>query len=150
MLDRNGIEIRTGDFVRISNAYYKTDNGVYFVEYSPGDPTWSGMDHALQKVKRNGEISTAKYRHAFWPLESFCSDHIKNALADDWNREHAEIEIISGIDRTAIIAHFTEEANNHDEQAKEYGWRWGENSEWAVKYRTYATHYRNVVKRISA
>ena len=30
MRDRNGIEIKSGDVVRISNAYFKNDNGLYF------------------------------------------------------------------------------------------------------------------------
>lgn len=28
MLDKNGIEIKTGDIVRITGAYFKTDNAV--------------------------------------------------------------------------------------------------------------------------
>ena len=42
MLDKNGVEIKTGDIVEISGAYFKNDNGLYFVTHSPGDPTWSG------------------------------------------------------------------------------------------------------------
>ena len=38
MLDKNGIEIKTGDVVEITGAYFKNDNGLYFVERSAGDP----------------------------------------------------------------------------------------------------------------
>ena len=36
MLDKNGIEIKTGDVVEITGAYFKNDNGFYYVEHSAG------------------------------------------------------------------------------------------------------------------
>lgn len=33
MFDKNGHEIKTGDIVEITGAYFKNDNGLYFVEY---------------------------------------------------------------------------------------------------------------------
>lgn len=68
MLDKNGIEIKTGDVVRITGAYFKTDNALYFVEHSDGDPDWCGKDHCLLKIKRNGELSKAKNAVCFWPI----------------------------------------------------------------------------------
>ena len=35
MLDKNGKEMVTGCVVEIKNAYFKTDNGLYFIEKSP-------------------------------------------------------------------------------------------------------------------
>ena len=49
MLDKNGVEIRTGCIVEITGAYFKNDNGLYFVQRSPGDPSWSGSDYCLKK-----------------------------------------------------------------------------------------------------
>ena len=38
MVDKNGVEMKTGDIVRVSGAYFKNDNGLWFIERSPGDP----------------------------------------------------------------------------------------------------------------
>ena len=57
MTDKNGVEIKTGMVVRISGAYFKKDNGLYYVDSSPGDPSWCGKDHCLRKITRKGEIS---------------------------------------------------------------------------------------------
>ena len=55
MLDKNGIEIKTGDIVEITGAYFKNDNGLYYVEHSAGDPDWSGSDHSLRKISKRGK-----------------------------------------------------------------------------------------------
>ena len=34
MLDKNGMEIKTGMVVEIKDAFFKNDNGLYFVEHS--------------------------------------------------------------------------------------------------------------------
>ena len=60
MLDKNGKEMVTGCVVEIKNAYFKTDNGLYFVEKSPEELGWLGSDYCLLKLKRNGQLSTAK------------------------------------------------------------------------------------------
>ena len=49
MLDKNGVEILTGMVVEITGAYFKNDNGFWFVDNSPGDPSWFGSDQCLQK-----------------------------------------------------------------------------------------------------
>lgn len=36
MLDKNGMEIKTGMVVEIKDAFFKNDNGLYFVETPPG------------------------------------------------------------------------------------------------------------------
>ena len=52
MKEKNGIEMKTGDIVEISGAYFKNDNGLYFIEYSPGDPSWSGLDYCLKRISK--------------------------------------------------------------------------------------------------
>lgn len=54
MFDKNGVEIRTGHIVKVTGAFFKNDNGLYYVEHSPGDPSWSGQDHCLKKVCKDG------------------------------------------------------------------------------------------------
>lgn len=40
MFDKNGKEIKTGMAVRVSGAYFKKDNGLYFVDRSLGEASW--------------------------------------------------------------------------------------------------------------
>ena len=35
MVDKNGVEMKTGDVVLISGAFFKNDNGLWFIERSP-------------------------------------------------------------------------------------------------------------------
>ena len=86
MLDKNGVEIRTGCIVEITGAYFKNDNGLYFVQRSPGDPSWCGRDYSLKKISKAGKISKAKYSLCFWPIVSVVSDRWKTAEANAWNR----------------------------------------------------------------
>lgn len=125
MKDKNGREIRTGDVVRISGAFFKNDNGLYFVTHSPGDYSWCGTDYSLNKISKSGRISTAKYKVCFWPIFCCVNDREKAARARDWNREHAEIEVIDGINRSEIRAYFEDRAKSilpHMERAKR---EWG-------------------------
>ena len=74
MLDKNGMEIKTGMVVEIKDAFFKNDNGLYFVEHSAGDPDWCGSDHSLRKISKRGKISQAKHNLCFWPIGIFISD----------------------------------------------------------------------------
>ena len=79
MLDKNGMEIKTGMVVEIKDAFFKNDNGFYFVEHSAGDPDWCGSDHSLRKISKRGKISQAKHNLCFWPIGIFISDRFKAA-----------------------------------------------------------------------
>ena len=35
MFDKSGVEIRTGQVVKVTGAFFKNDNGRYFVDNSP-------------------------------------------------------------------------------------------------------------------
>lgn len=148
MLDKNGREIKTGDVVRISGAYFKNDNGFYFVENSAGDPSWCGTDHCLKKISKKGKISVAKYNICFWPIHVCVSDRIKRAEANEWNREHAEIEIVDGIDRTEIANHFREEADSMIPALKRIYWDFGEESDYYKKQKSIQAHYLSVADSI--
>lgn len=107
MLDKNGVEIKSGDIVEITGAFFKNDNGLYFVESSPGDPSWSGTDNCLKKISKAGKISTAKYNICFWPITAFVSDRAKTAKARRWNREHAAIEVKEPLKDMGAVAAFS-------------------------------------------
>ena len=148
MMDKNGREIRTGDVVRVTNAYFKTDNALYYVKYSPGDCSWSGDDYCLNKIHKDGTISTTKYNTAFWPLVITCNDRTKRAIAWDWNREHAEIEVIDTVDRTAIRDHFKNEAANIASRLERMRWDYGKHSVMYINDDKIRRHYLRVAASI--
>lgn len=65
--DKNGIEIKTGDIVEITGAYFKNDNGLYFVQNSPGDPSWCGSDLSLKRISKRGKSAQQRTTFAFGP-----------------------------------------------------------------------------------
>lgn len=129
MNDKNNRPMKTGDVVEITGAYFKNDNGLYFVEHTPGDPNWSGRDHCLRRIKRNGELSTAKDNICFWPISAFVNSRDKRAAANEWNREHAEIEIKTFPHTEHIAAYFADEAEKQDKEAQRCIWNLGEDHE---------------------
>lgn len=144
MKDKNGNEIKTGMIVKISNAYFKNDNGLYYVERSPGDPSWRGKDHSLRKISKTGKISTAKRNICFWPIFVTVSDRAKNADAEKWNEEHAEIELSQVTSTAEVKAHFLQEAANLEKAIQRAVWDFGEDSEIVKNYRTQKTYIENV------
>ena len=129
MNDKNNRTMKTGDVVEITGAYFKNDNGLYFVEHTPGDPNWSGRDHCLRRIKRNGELSTAKDNICFWPISAFVNSRDKRAAANQWNQEHAEIEIKAFPHTAHIAAYFADEAEKQDKEAQRCIWNLGEDHE---------------------
>jgi hypothetical protein len=129
MNDKNNRPMKTGDVVEITGAYFKNDNGLYFVEHTPGDPNWSGRDHCLRRIKRNGELSTAKDNICFWPISAFVNSRDKRAAANQWNQEHAEIEIKRFPNTAHIAKFFADEAEKQDKEAQRCIWNLGEDHE---------------------
>lgn len=95
MVDKNGIEMKKGDKVMITGAYFKNDNGLWKIEHAPGDPDWFGKDYSLRRLNKNGTESTRKDNIAFWPLFVCVSSHMKRMEARAHNAEHAQIEVIA-------------------------------------------------------
>ena len=98
MQDKNGTEIRTGDIVKVDNAYSKCDNGYWLVTRSPGDKGWSGKYHSLTKVGKNGKISYAKRNLSSWPICSYLNSRFKRMEVNAYNKENATIEVLAHID----------------------------------------------------
>ena len=111
MQDKNGIEMKTGMVVKIEGAYFKSDNGLYFIAHAPGDPTWCGSDYSLHKITTKG---MPKEHHAvgFWPLYVTVSSREKRIAAKKHNDENATIEVVSGIPMNGIKAFFEKEHEN--------------------------------------
>lgn len=150
MLDKNGIEIKTGDVVEITGAYFKNDNGLYYVERSAGDPTWCGKDHSLRKISKTGKISTAKYNICFWPIMITTNSWEKRIAAKAWNEEHATIEVKTGINRAEIAKHFQEESEKMDDQIEFATYNFGEESQVTKDYINTKNWFEDVASRILA
>lgn len=149
MLDINGIEMVTGMVVEIKNAYFKNDNGLYYIDRTPGDVSWLGRDYSLKKIKRNGQLSTAKHNICFWPIAAFTSDRAKNAACHSWNKEHATIEVKEIKDYSFIKAHFEEELNNTIESKEYYSWNWGEDHKEVKRLEKQIEHYQNIIRSLT-
>ena len=150
MNDKNNRPMKTGDVVEITGAYFKNDNGLYFVEHTPGDPNWSGRDHCLRRIKRNGELSTAKDNLCFWPISAFVNSRDKRAAANQWNQEHAEIEIKTFPNTAHIAAFFTAEADSLDVTIKRYTWDFGEDCQTVKDTKETQAFYRSVADGLRA
>lgn len=148
MLDKNGIEIKTGDIVKIEGAFFKNDNGIYFVDCSPNDPSWSGSDYSLKKISKTGKISKAKYSICFWPISVFINDRIKRKEAIEYNSQNATIEIIHIKNMDEVKNHFQEILENLKKQVERYIRRWGEESKDVKLCKNMMTHYENVLNHI--
>ena len=148
-LDINGKEITTGAVVEIRNAYFKADNGLYFVEHSPSDPTWSGTSHSLSKLCRNGKISVTKYSTAFYPLATFTNSREKRIEAAEHNSKYAEIEIVDFSNMENIIAHFNEELAQQRKTSQRNMWHYGENSDMCNRDKEIEEFLQSVIDRIS-
>lgn len=95
MKDKNGVEMKKGDVVVISGAYFKNDNGMWVVEHAPGDPDWFGSDYSLRKLNKDGSRSKAKNNICFWPIFITVSSYEKRLAAKAHNAKYAQIEVIA-------------------------------------------------------
>lgn len=145
MFDKSGVEIRTGQVVKVTGAFFKNDNGLYFVDNSPGDPSWSGSDYSLKKVCRNGRLSSSARNICFWPIAVFTNDRAKNAQADAWNREHSEIEVVALPDMSGVLGHFREKLEQITTTIQRHIWDFGEDAEVVQREKGIAAHYENVI-----
>ena len=119
MQDKNGIEIKLGDVVKIEGAYFKKNNGYWFVEHSAEDTLWSGDDCSLRKMSKSGKLSVTE-EICFWPLTYFCSSSQKNHDARRHDRNHATIEIVHNISTCYVSQHFAERADKMNEMGEFY------------------------------
>lgn len=148
MLDKNGVELQAGMVVEITGAYFKNDNGFWFVENAPGDPSWCGSDCCLKKISKAGKISVAKRNICFWPIGVFVSDRCKAAEADRWNKANAQIEVKAIKNVAEIVAHFEAKAEGLRETIRREEWDFGEDSEVVKKDRGIMAHYLAVAEAV--
>ena len=141
MVDKNGVEMKTGDIVRVSGAYFKNDNGLWFIERSPGDPSWCGSSYSLMKLKRNGQPSS-------WPIAIFTNSWVTRNEARRWNEEHAEIEVVTDMDTSALAEHFMGLAKELDPYIEREAWDWGENHPDVLRHKEARKFWASVAERL--
>ena len=146
MLDKNGVEIRTGCIVEITGAYFKNDNGLYFVQRSPGDPSWSGSDYCLKKIGKTGKISKAKYSTCFWPIMVFTTDRLKAATAHEWNAANAQIEVKAIKNMAEVASYFSGKAEALNENIRWTVYNFGEDHPEVAQLKALQAHYEAVAK----
>lgn len=150
MLDKNGIEIKTGDVAEITGAYFKGDNGLYYVDRSAGDAGWSGSYHSLHKITKAGKISAASGASRSWPLSIYTSDYAKRIEGKAWNKEHATIEVKAGINQKYIAEYFKQAAESLDARIEYESYHYGEESECTKLTKSIKAHFISVAERITA
>ena len=147
MLDKNGTELTTGKIVKIENAYFKNDNGIYFVENAPGDPWYCGNDLTLKRLNKNGKMAKTN-PIAFWPLCAFVSSRQKCAEAKAWNKKNATIEVIEDFNTEHVANYYLELHEMASERAKReklYGY-----SEKDINHALEAAEfYKNMAENLS-
>lgn len=148
MTDKNGVEICTGDVVRISGSYFKNANGLYFVRRSPGDAGWSGDSYGLTKISKAGKISKVRGNIGSWPLSTYVSSLAERAKAYAWNTEHAEIEVVQIANRAEIKAYFANEAERVKKYLQETIYDFGADSEDAKHEQAMIDHYDAIAASI--
>lgn len=148
MFDKNGKEIKTGDVVEITGAYFKSDNGLYFVDRTPRDPCWTGNAYCLKKICRNGQISKAKNNICFWPIEHFVSSRDKRMEAAAWDEKNARIEVKTIHNTEGISEHFRHESRKVESEIQRLVRIWGREDEEIQAYRDLQAHYTAVAERV--
>lgn len=149
MFDKNGTLIQAGAIVEIKGAYFKNDNGFWYVEEDCTNPAWLGTDLLLKKIGKTGKISTAKNNLAFWPLKAYTSNPSKNKQARDWNRKHATIEITDKVDNVQVIEDFRQRVAGHKESARYYDLH-GYGEAWTKPHEDNAEYFGKALARLEA
>lgn len=150
MHDINNVELKVGQIVRISGAYFANDDGFYYVEKVPGCPAWTGRDCCLKRICKNGKISTAAHNICFWPIAVFVNDRYKAAAANEHNKNNATIEIIYNINNEYVKKEFENACKTACENANYYSLRWSEEHPTTTQYKELASFYAGIVADLSA
>ena len=149
MYDSNNREIRTGDFVTVSGAYFKNNNGLWLVT-SAGDEPNNGSVW-MHKVKKTGELCISRAgTTASLPMGYYCSDWKKNRAAKEHDRENLRYEVTEGVNPWYAAEYFKKESAEYAERAENQRQHWGKDSEDAAKTQSYADYYAAVAERLSA
>lgn len=149
MFDKNGVEIKTGDIVKVEGGFFKRDNGLFVVKHVPGDPNWCGKDISLTKISKGGKISTTKHKTAFFPIFVTVNDYFKKCEAKEWNKEHATIEVVQIKNMDEVKEHFESKIKEAEDRIEWTKWNFGEQHPEVEMMENIKKHYKTVVERIA-
>ncbi len=139
--------LRTGDIVEIKGAYFKSDNGLWFIRRAPGDADWSGSECSLLRLCKDGKISRRANNRTFWPLICFVNDRDKKAEAKAWNERNATIRVRTDIESKYVADYFREEADKADKTFRYFKMHY-EFGEYASQKKALADFFSRVAERI--
>lgn len=98
MMDKNGIELKVGQVVKVEGGFFKADNGIFRIAHAPKNEDWSGSDYSLKKVNaKDFSDSKSKYSIAFFPLMVTVNSREKRMEAREHNKKNATIEVIGTV-----------------------------------------------------
>ena len=100
MKDVNGIELKVGDIVKISNGFFKCDNGLYFIENENEGVLW------LHEINETGKVCITPYSQKTYPLESHVMNYEKRKLSYEWNIRKAVIRKVTDIETKYVVDYF--------------------------------------------
>lgn len=109
MNDINGVKLEAGQIVRISNAFHKSDNGLYLIVSDPESPT-GGEYYTLHRISARGKLSCARRTLNYWPLIACSANYLTRMDIKLYNEEHAQIEVTTVENLSDAIAYFRKEA----------------------------------------
>ena len=112
MKDSNNIDLMIGDIVEISGAYFKNQNGYYFIERDDGNAL------TLRKIGKTGKLLKSGNTVEFFPLKSFCSDPVKNREAKKHNAEFARIEKTEKVPFCGVAEYFRDQITEKEKYIK--------------------------------
>ena len=148
--DVNGVEMRTGDIVEITGGYFKSDNGVFLITASPKDTGWFGSYYAMERVNKNGSISTSKNKNGSWPIGIYINNRFKRLEARAHNEQHAKIKVLHGMRKDGAIKKFEKSISElqelHDYYEEQYTSEYPLTKETAAKI----DFLESVVERIKS
>lgn len=98
MMDKNGIELKVGQIVKIEGGFFKADNGLFRIANAPENENWGGLDYCLKKVNaKDYSDSTSKYSTAFFPLMVTVNSREKRIEAREHNKANVTIEVVGSV-----------------------------------------------------
>jgi len=95
--DKNGIELKVGNVVKIENGYFKNDNGLFRIAHAPFNEGWNGNDYSLRKVLKNFSDSKSKHNISFYPLMVTVNNSATRFEAKRHNEQFATIEVVGKV-----------------------------------------------------
>ena len=110
-----------------------------------------GKYYSLEKVKRNGEFSTAKYSTSSLPLAYYSNNEKYNALAREHDGKNMEFEVVEISDYSHIVEYFQKEIDDMKKQIEYYVMRcgWNEDADLIVECKKRIEQFEEITNEYS-